>query len=125
MPYVSVAIEGGLFPADILDRVAAGDSNLTGQKATDFGIDGSRRITDETQSAFSDARSYWDAFQRRLERSHESRTTITREDWVSKLLELLGFENLVIQRSSAEIGSEKYFISHLPIPYTLYPSPLI
>ena len=112
MPYVSVAIEGGLFPVDILDRVAAGDSNLLGQKATDFGIDGSRRITDETQSAFSDARSYWDAFQRRLERSHESRTTITREDWVSKFLELLGFENLVVQRSSAEVGSEKYFISH-------------
>ena len=112
MPYVSVAIEGGLFPPDLLDQVAAGDSNLPGQKATDFGIDGSRRITDEIQAAFSDARSYWDAFNRRLERSHESRTTITREDWISKFLELLGFENLVVQRSSAEVGSEKYFISH-------------
>lgn len=112
MQYISVAIEGGLFPVDILDRIAAGDSSLPGQKASDFGLDGSRRITDETQSAFSDARSYWDAFQRRLERSRESRTTITREDWVTRFLELLGFENLVVQRSSAEVGSERYFISH-------------
>ncbi len=112
MPYVSVAVEGGLFPADLLDRIAAGDNNLPGQKTSDFGIDGSRRITDEIQSAFSDARSYWDAFQRRLERSHESRTTITREDWVAKFTELLGFENLVVQRASAEVGTEKYFISH-------------
>lgn len=112
MPYVSVAVEGGLFPVDLLDRIAAGDSNLPGQKPNDFGIDGSRRITDEIQSAFSDARSYWDAFQRRLERSHESRTTITREDWVAKFMELLGFENLVVQRASTEVGSEKFFISH-------------
>jgi hypothetical protein len=112
MPYVSVAVEGGLFPVDLLDRIAAGDSNLPGQKPGDFGIDSSRRITDEIQSAFSDARSYWDAFQRRLERSHESRTTITREDWVAKFLELLGFENLVVQRASTEVGSEKFFISH-------------
>ncbi|NVM22774.1 MAG: N-6 DNA methylase [Desulfobacterales bacterium] len=112
MPYVSVAIEGGLFPPDLLDRIAAGDASLSGQKASDFGLNGTRRLTDEIQSAFSDARSYWDAFQRRLERSHESRTTITREDWVAKFMELLGFEKLVVQRSSAEAGNERYFISH-------------
>jgi len=112
MAYVSISVEGGLSPSDLLDRIAAGDSNLPGQKAADFGLDGARRLTDEIQSAFSDSRSYWDAFQRRLERSHESRTTITREDWIAKFMELLGFEKLVVQRLSAEVGREKYFISH-------------
>ncbi len=112
MAYVSISVEGGLFPSDLLDRIAAGDSNLPGQKAADFGLNGTRRLTDEIQSAFSDSRSYWDAFQRRLERSRESRTTITREDWIAKFMELLGFEKLVVQRLSAEVGREKYFISH-------------
>jgi len=112
MAYVSISVEGGLFPSDLLDRIAVGGSDLPGQKAADFGLNGTRRLTDEIQSAFSDSRSYWDAFQRRLERSHESRTTITREDWIAKFMELLGFEKLVVQRISTEVGREKYFISH-------------
>ena len=112
MAYVSISVEGGLYPADLLERIATGDSTLTGQKSADFGIDGTRRLTDEIQSAFSDARSYWDAFQRRLGRSSESRTTITREDWMTGFLELMGFNKLVLQRSSVEVGNEKFFISH-------------
>jgi hypothetical protein len=112
MAYVSISVEGGLFPIDLLERIASGDSTIPGQKLADFGIDGTKRLTDEIQSAFSDARSYWDAFQRRLGRSSESRTTITREDWMTGFLELLGFNKLVLQRSSLEVGNEKFFISH-------------
>ena len=110
MAYASVAVEGGLFPSDLLDRIATGDAE--GQRPADFGLDGARRLVDEIQSAFSDARSFWDAFQRRLERSRESRTTITREDWVVPFLELLGFYQIQVQRASAEAGGEKYPISH-------------
>jgi hypothetical protein len=110
MAYASVAVEGGLFPSDLLDRIATGDAE--GQRAGDFGINGSRRLADEIQSAFSDARSFWDAFERRLQRSRESKTTLTREDWVIPLLELLGFGHLVVQRTSAEAGGETFFISH-------------
>ena len=111
MAYTSITVEGGIFPADLLDQIAAGDAE--GQAAKDFGIDGSRRLPDAIQGAFSDARAYWDAFQRRLARSKESRTTLTREDWVARFLELLGFEELVLQRSSIAVGNESYFISHL------------
>lgn len=111
MAYTAVTVEGGLFPSDLLDRIAAGEAE--GQRPADFGLDGSRRLVDEIQSAFSDARSFWDAFQRRLERSKESRTTITREDWVVPFLELLGFYNLQPQRASLEAAGESFFISHL------------
>lgn len=110
MAYAAVTVEGGLFPSDLLDRIATGEAE--GQRPADFRLDGSRRLVDEIQSAFSDARSFWDAFQRRLERSRESRTTITREDWVVPSLELLGFYQIQVQRASAEAGGEKYLISH-------------
>ena len=109
MAYTSITVEGGLFPADLLDPVATGD--IDGQRASDFGIDGGR-LADEIQSSFSDARSFWDAFQRRLKRSSESKTTLTRQYWMVELLELLGFAQLVVQRSSSSAGGEQYFISH-------------
>ncbi len=111
MAYTSISVEGGLFPIELLDQVGRGDSNVLGQRPEDFNLKPTSRISDETQSAFSAARDYWKAFQSRLEHSKESRTTITREDWVLKFLELLDF-NLVFQNSSLETGGEKYAISH-------------
>jgi hypothetical protein len=109
MAYTSISIEGGLFPAELLDQIARGDTNLKGQKAENFNL--KNRITDETQSAFSAARDYWKAFQSRLEHSRESRTTITRDDWIRKFLELLDYD-LVYQGTSLEAGGERYAISH-------------
>ncbi len=109
MAYAAIEIEGGLFPADLLDRIAAGEG--AGQAAKEFGLDG-RRLSDETQAAFSDVRSYWDAFQRRREHSRESLTSLTRESWMIPALERLGFD-LVYQRAGLAVGAESYQISHL------------
>ena len=70
MAYTAINIEGGMFPPDLLDEIGAGGVG-DGQKPADFGISGNRRITDEIQSAFSDSRVFWDAFQRRLTRSNQ------------------------------------------------------
>ncbi|HWQ27743.1 MAG TPA: hypothetical protein VNN12_01820, partial [Dehalococcoidia bacterium] len=99
-----------LFPPDLLDRIAAGE--VDGQRPADFGLDGTKRLSEETQSAFSDARARWDAFQRRLHRAPDRATTLTREDWMVPFLELLGFDDLALQRASAEAGGETFFISH-------------
>ena len=69
MAYTAINIEGGMFPPDLLDEIGAGQVT-NGQKPSDFGIGGNRLITDEIQSAFSDSRVFWDAFQRRMTRSN-------------------------------------------------------
>jgi hypothetical protein len=109
MAYVAVTIEGGLFPADLLDRVASGD--LTGQRPEDFGFKSGHRLSDEMQAVFSDMRSFWDAFQRRLSFSKESSTTLTREAWVIPVLERLGYD-LVFQRRAAMVGGDAFAFSH-------------
>lgn len=101
-----------MFPSEFLERLSSGDASVPGQSPVGFGRRDLRHLSDETQSAFSDARKYWNAFQARLARSTESRTTITREDWVVRFLELLGFEKIVVNRSSLEIGRVRYLISH-------------
>jgi len=103
-----------MFPPDLLDQVATGD--VEGQREIDFGLSAGQRLSTEMQSAFSDIRKLWDAFQSRLGFSHESPTTLTREAWVLLLLERLGCDDppnaVVFQRSSAEAGGETYPISH-------------
>ena len=111
MPGTLVAVEGGLLPPDLLDRIAAGDAE--GQDAPTFGLGGNGRLIDEVQRAFSDARAEWYAFQVRLERSSESTTTLTRQYWAAPFLEILGFQSLRTQRRHIEAGGQHYDISHI------------
>jgi hypothetical protein len=103
-----IKIEGGLLAPDFLETIA----DAEGQKPGDFGIEGRRTLVDEVSSLWSDVRSYWDAFQRRLQRqSTESLTTITREQWVSPLLDALGYK-LTYQQQGVEIDGRNYRVSH-------------
>ncbi|HXH21151.1 MAG TPA: N-6 DNA methylase [Dehalococcoidia bacterium] len=107
--WATVNVEGGLFPADILDAVAAGTAD--GQRPADFRLEAAR-LLEELQAAFADARSYWDAFQRRLARRSGSVTSLTREAWMLPLLERLGFD-LEYQPAALSAGNSTYTISHL------------
>ncbi len=112
MSYVTITIEGGLIPDDLLQTIAEGAA--PGQRAADFGP-GSARLSDEIQAAFADAQSYWSAFKHRYDRAaksgRESVTTITRESWVVPLLEALGYK-LVFRRALAIGDGTSFVISH-------------
>ena len=66
MSYATITVEGGLLPPDLLDRIATDDNSMSGQKPADFGLSAGRRLPDEIQRTFSDARVHWDSFTRRL-----------------------------------------------------------
>ena len=112
MSYTTINIEGGLFSPDLLDRIAVGDEDITGQTAKDFRLSSKRHLLDEIQRSFSDARAYWNVFNRRLERSKESSTTLTRRYWMADLVELLGFTPLEYQRAAVDAGGTSFPISH-------------
>ena len=112
MAYATIDIEGGLFSSDLIERIGEGDASIEGQRAVDFELPRNRSLSEEIQRAFSDSRVYWDAFGRRLERSRESRTTLTRQDWAAKFFELLGFPALQYQRAAVEAGGAQFTISH-------------
>ena len=112
MAYATIDIEGGLFSSDLIERIGEGGADIKGQRPADFGLRRGRRLPDEIQRAFSDSRVYWDAFDRRLKRSKESRTTLTRQDWAAKFFELLGFPALQYQRAAVEAGGAQFTISH-------------
>ena len=105
MAYASVIVEGGLFPADLLESIATGDAH--GQRAADFGI-AAGRLTDAIQSAFADARSHWDSWQRSIARAARSDTTLTRQDWALKLTEVLGYAELRPLPQALRAGDREY-----------------
>src|SRR5437868_5851792 len=108
MAYETLTVEGGLFPGDLLERVASGDAE--GWVQASFGA--GQRLGEQVQAAFSDASAYWDAFQHRRQRSKESLTSLTRGAWVIPLLEAFGYE-LTYQPAALEAGGDPFTISHL------------
>ena len=110
MAHVAIHIEGGIISGDLLERIATTPESVEGQRPGDFGVEG--RLSEEIQGAFSDATTYWNAFQARLHRGKESATTITRETWALPLLEEFGYD-LRFQRAALQAGGSAYLISHL------------
>jgi hypothetical protein len=117
MTFTTIISEGNLIPADLLERVAAGEAE--GQSPADFGFEKARRLGDEIAAAWGDVRAYWESFQRRIEtqarqgrlRPDDPATSLTREFWVVPLLETLGY-NLTYTPSAAVVGGRTYALSH-------------
>jgi hypothetical protein len=114
MQFIGIRSEGGLLPPDILEQIA--QEKLEGQKATAFGLPAGRRLTDEIARAWSDALDYWNVFRRRSQELPEKDpfgTTLTRERWVTRLLQdLLGYDQLTYQPSAAVVNGRNFPISH-------------
>ncbi|HEX3249181.1 MAG TPA: hypothetical protein VHS05_07120, partial [Pyrinomonadaceae bacterium] len=109
--FPSIQIEGGLLGPDLLDQLLAGQ--LPGQRATDFGLESKRNLTDEIASVFADTRALWDIFQHRLARLSDTdpATSVTRDAWMIPFLGLLGYELKYNQRGY-EVDGLTFAISH-------------
>src|SRR2546427_10802758 len=112
MPYTALHSEGALIPEDILDQIAR--EELPGQKAADFGFAKGTRLGDEIARSWSDAQDYWRIFSRHAQDLPESETgaTLSRERWMTPLLNhLLGYE-LTYQAAGAVVAGQTFPISH-------------
>jgi hypothetical protein len=110
--YPSIRVEGGFLAADVLDSIA--DGSASGQAPRDFGFPDRTSLLDQISAAWSDARSYWSAFERRAAqlKDGETGTTFTRNQWMVPLLGVLGFEHITLQEKSSEVDGVTYAISH-------------
>jgi len=105
-------LEGGLFPVDLIERLAEGD--LPGQRPADFGLPSATALSDEIAAVWSEARAQWGIFQRRLARepADTPATSTTRDLWVKPLLALLGYRDLTYRRQAQQVGGLSFAISH-------------
>ena len=104
-------VEGNLITADLTPDVLT--EEIKGQTSTDFGFRATDNLADEIATTWGDIKAYYQAFQRRLNRlePNDSTTSLTREQWVIPILELLGYQP-VYQQKAAVVDGQTYAISH-------------
>jgi len=116
-PFTTVKTEGGILPADLLGRIAAG--NVDGLKPTDYHLAPNERLNEAISRSWNRLLGVWQSFDdQRLGLPESDRgTTLTRERWLLILFQELGYGRLTFAgRVTIDDGhgdSQSYPISHI------------
>lgn len=110
----SIRTEGGLLPADLLAKIAAGDREVPGLAENDFGLAAGDRIREAITRNWNRLVGAWAtlaAARITATDGSDPLTTPTRERWLLPLFEELGFGRLATARA-VEIEGTAYPVSH-------------
>ena len=112
----AVASRGGLLPREILDRLNARDSDLSGTAPTDYGLVASERIADAVNRSWNRLVPLWAELARSLQANLPANdrhaTTLTRNRWLRPLLEELGFARSEMATGELTVDDRSYPVSH-------------
>jgi hypothetical protein len=112
--------EGGLLPADLLQRIVDNDPTLDGLKPSDYHLAGGERLNEAITRSWSRLLGAWRSFdEARSELAPEDRGgRLTRERWLHVVFDELGYGRLV-QEPAIEIEGKSYAVfsqwQHTPI----------
>lgn len=112
--FVGVRVQGGLLPAELLSRIAAGA--LEGQSSADYHLAPGETVREAANRAWAYLTGVWTAYRQAAERLPESDrgTTLTRERWLLILLRELGFGRVSTAPSGGLLVDGKHApVSHL------------
>ncbi len=112
--FSTVRSEGGLLPADLLARVAAGDPTLESIGPEAYHLPPGERLGEAISRSWNRLVGTWTGFRDALERlgpTERTATELTRRRWSLVLFQELGYGQLQVARA-AEIGGRSYPISH-------------
>ncbi|MGQ9684606.1 MAG: Eco57I restriction-modification methylase domain-containing protein, partial [Anaerolineae bacterium] len=110
--FVTVKTEGALLPADLLQRIAAGEEE--GLAPTDYHLGEHERVKEAISRAWSRCLGAWQVFaeRRAILPPGDPGTTLTRERWLLILFQELGYGRLPAARTLA-VDGQNYPVSHL------------
>ncbi|MEU5929718.1 DNA methyltransferase [Streptomyces antimycoticus] len=129
----AVRVEGRLFTADLLARVAAGDRELPGCAPADYGLYRGERIGDAAGRAWAALTGAYRAFRADLARlpGEKSATTLTRRAWLLRLFTELGYgplsaDGVVVEHPGRDerLHASHRWQEHLPVHLLAWGKPL-
>jgi len=111
--FTAIRSEGGLLPADLLARIAAGDKSLPGTDEASYGLLAHETLGEAVNRAWSRLVGAWRAFRDASDKLPESDrgTTLTRERWLLPLFHELGFGRLAVAKA-VEVDGRSFAVSH-------------
>lgn len=110
--FTTIRTEGGILPADLLQRISEGTGEIPGLSASDIHLSG-ERINEAVNRSWSRLTAAWNSFRKAADALPENNmgTRVTRERWLMPLFQELGYGRL-LPRKAAEIEGKSYAISH-------------
>lgn len=112
--YTAVRLEGGLLSADLIERIAAADPDLPGNRPDDYHLAAGERLGDAASRKWEYLLGAYRAFRDRIAAlpPTASLTRETRERWLLRLLDELGYGRPAYLQGGITVGEETYPISH-------------
>ncbi len=112
-PFVTVRTEGGLLPAELLERISAGNSGIPGLTPDSYHLPPRERLGEAANRSWNTLLAAWGAFRRASDAlgPGEPGTGVTRERWLLPLFAELGYGRLPPARP-VEVEGKAYPVSH-------------
>jgi len=109
----AVRSEGGLLPAEFLERLAAADGTLPGLTPADYHLGPRERLGEAVNRSWSRLLGSWAAFRDALGKTPDGdpATGLTRDRWLLPLFQELGYGRLV-RSAAVELEGKSFAISH-------------
>lgn len=109
----AVRSEGGLLPAEFLERLAAADNSLPGLTPADYHLGPRERLGEAINRSWSQLLGSWASFRDALAKTPDGdpATGLTRDRWLLPLFQELGYGRLV-RSSAVEVDGKSFAISH-------------
>jgi hypothetical protein len=114
--YPHITSQGGLLPADTLERIFNEDNEaLGGLRPKDYGFDDGVRLRNQVAEAWSRLQTHWQSF--KLVRqdievdASQSGTTETRA-WMQQVFRTLGYRDLTFHAAAETVDGASFVISH-------------
>jgi hypothetical protein len=113
--YVGVRIQGGLLPAEVLSRLTAGDAALGGLGSGDYHLAAHESVREAANRSWAYLTGVWTAYRAALSElpGADWATTLTRERWLSILLNELGYGRVPLTGAGGiQVDDKQFAISH-------------
>lgn len=112
--FTAIVTEGGLLPADVIERLVRDTKGLPGTADADYRLTPGTRLRDIISRSYADLLGAWETFEaqvRRLDPDDHS-ATLTRDRWLLPLFGELGYGRLDRRPAPSVIGGKEYPVSH-------------
>lgn len=112
--FTTIRTEGGLLPADILQRIVEGYGDIEGLNPADYHLYPGEKLNEAINRSWNRLTGAWISFRNALEKLPESDTgtTETRERWLLPFFQELGYGRLQTTKAIT-IDGKSYPISHI------------
>jgi hypothetical protein len=112
--FVTVRTEGAMLPADLLQRIAAGESGLPGLTPASYHLIEGEKLNKATNRAWNRLQSAWASFRAACDKLSTTDPGVgtTRERWLLPLYQELGYGCLQPLKDAFAIQDRYYPISH-------------